>query len=757
MVVAADDMERVLPRVEVGVGRGAFVSGVDPVLIESLEAVAIEVHPRRGVIERRELEGQHVLVMRQGDRRGVRDGTGKDAAVGEGPVENPQAREHDLRHGLVPPDVPGIEGVVSPYAAEVQQGRDAAVLGAVELIVLQAVAARVVGERHAFRIQPRDAIVAAHPERSLRVGEDAVDDHVRQSVLQTEAPERPAFLVEEVQSSPVGADPQVAFRLGRIRGDAQHMIGTESDAIREVAAVYIERTRLRVKTCHAGTDGAQPQGAVGILEIAIHVVFASQDVRAVLGKEVMLPLFRTVDEPADPLRVPDPHASLAVDEGEAKAEHQETVGILQGEAEAAHRSGHGIVVQQPEMHRAAPDRAIGSAHRIHGLQLLERVAGFFPDIGFERTQLLAEQCLVQGLHIGVEGERAGIEAEQTQAGGADPEIAAPIEKHVGDVTLQASTLTEHRRCDRVDAAIEFAADEVIRSRTVQVSIRTKCDGTRDEIRPAVHEAQGVRNASGIPVDAQKHGAFVHQGGYPVRSLSIRDGGGDLVPVVTDRQSQFLPVEGFLETETRGAIAPDPVPDHDGGMTRVGERHRERFIRNEAPVMHVAEHGTLQLDEGVVPGVEPRQQPLPSPDPQVALPVDDQMMDGLVDGLRGGGPCGNGDGGEHLPDRIEQLQALRAGPDPDPAPVVLGHAEYLVVGKRGRVTRDIPVDLEAVSVVAVQPLLGCEPEEALCILQDAEDHALRQSLLDAKGTEVVFARDALLSGGLAGEQKAGKQI
>ena len=80
----------------------------------------------------------------------------------------------------------------------------------------------------------------------------------------------------------------------------------------------------------------------------------------------------------------------------------------------------------------------------------------------------------------------------------------------------------------------------------------------------------------------------------------------------------------------------------------------------------------------------------------------------------------------------QPTALRT--DPQVAGRILGQHRDPVVGQGGGIGRIVPVDLEAVPVVAVEAALSTEPHETRSVLNEAVDEALRQPLRDRQSLE-----------------------
>ena len=63
----------------------------------------------------------------------------------------------------------------------------------------------------------------------------------------------------------------------------------------------------------------------------------------------------------------------------------------------------------------------------------------------------------------------------------------------------------------------------------------------------------------------------------------------------------------------------------------------------------------------------------------------------------------------------------------------------VVAEGVRVFRVVSVYGEAVTIIAVQTILGAEPHEAVAILEDASDRAVREALLDGETSETDSVR------------------
>jgi hypothetical protein len=88
--------------------------------------------------------------------------------------------------------------------------------------------------------------------------------------------------------------------------------------------------------------------------------------------------------------------------------------------------------------------------------------------------------------------------------------------------------------------------------------------------------------------------------------------------------------------------------------------------------------------------------------------------------------------EGLSRRIPTVQSAE-GADPEIAPAVPEQRGNVIVRKRRGVEVVVLENREPVTIVAIQSILGADPEESSAILKDAVDRGLRQAVV---GREVL---------------------
>ena len=192
--------------VEIGVRREA-VSAVHlvPAGIEALQPVPVPVLVRIGVTERRELEGEHIVLVRQRHGLDVWDRflECRFSADAHRPVEDGEVRDDDGRHVRVVADVLREERG-DPIAAAEEQLSIPPVLRATPLVLVarQPVGRVVVSERLRPRIETGDPLLAADPQPDLRRRRAGPQIVARQAIQLRVARECFMLAVEPVQAQP---------------------------------------------------------------------------------------------------------------------------------------------------------------------------------------------------------------------------------------------------------------------------------------------------------------------------------------------------------------------------------------------------------------------------------------------------------------------------------------------------------------------------------------------------------------------------
>ncbi len=135
---------------------------------------------------------------------------------------------------------------------------------------------------------------------------------------------------------------------------------------------------------------------------------------------------------------------------------------------------------------------------------------------------------------------------------------------------------------------------------------------------------------------------------------------------------------------------------------------------------------LPAGEGRVGRLEAEQAVLAGGQPDAPLAVDGQVLD-LVGVQAGGCPRIPAEVHEALAGGVEVAEARPLGAEPDAPVAVLAQAPHAVAADAGGVVGVVLEDADRVPVVAVQPVLGGEPDETLAVLEHVVDHALGQAV------------------------------
>src|SRR5690606_4720223 len=104
-----------------------------------------------------------------------------------------------------------------------------------------------------------------------------------------------------------------------------------------------------------------------------------------------------------------------------------------------------------------------------------------------------------------------------------------------------------------------------------------------------------------------------------------------------------------------------------------------------------------------------------------------------DAPRGGRRAGR-ERAERLRLSVEAREAAAVGRHPQAARPVHEHVLYRRVRERGRVGGLVAEDGVGIAVVAIQPVVRAEPDEAFGVLRDGRDGALREAVLNRQVVE-----------------------
>ena len=94
--------------------------------------------------------------------------------------------------------------------------------------------------------------------------------------------------------------------------------------------------------------------------------------------------------------------------------------------------------------------------------------------------------------------------------------------------------------------------------------------------------------------------------------------------------------------------------------------------------------------------------------------------------------------EALPHRVVAVQPSGGGADPEVAAHIGIQGQDVAVGEGVGVFLIVGEGGEVVAVVAVEPLLGAEPHEALAVLGDAQHAVLGEPIADAEAFKLEGA-------------------
>jgi len=271
IAVGTAHAEKILAGGEAGKGGEPPVGADrDPGIAEARHAVQIPVLPRSAVVQRRELEGDDVVPVRELDLFGVGDRSLEwdppvyRLADGDRAVEELEVGDDDVRDLRVDSDLIGVEGVEAVDAAEEHLPARTEVGGAaVEFVALQTVANIIVAEGLGQRVEARQALGGAGPQPALTILEHRVYGISGESVLHPVAPKSPGLPVEPVDAAAKRAEPQRAVAALK---DGEHVVGADAGGVSRIVPVTSERTGFWIEAVEPAALRSYPEHPLAVLE-----------------------------------------------------------------------------------------------------------------------------------------------------------------------------------------------------------------------------------------------------------------------------------------------------------------------------------------------------------------------------------------------------------------------------------------------------------------------------------------------------------
>ena len=225
--------------------------------------IPITVPVRIRVTQRRELEGEHILRMRQRQGFGIRNGLLEPRAGADRCrfVEDRKTRQRNWRHVRIVLDVLGDERGEPLVAAEEHLSVPPSLVTAPrEVVAPQAVRDVVVPERLCPRIESGQALLAADPQRAGVIFEDAHHIVARQAMLPGIAREDLGLWVEPIQARSQ-AEPE---RSRAVLMNGANAATLQSVWITRFRRVVHEAVRLLVKAAQDAAPRPEPKRAGAI-------------------------------------------------------------------------------------------------------------------------------------------------------------------------------------------------------------------------------------------------------------------------------------------------------------------------------------------------------------------------------------------------------------------------------------------------------------------------------------------------------------
>src|SRR5476649_1606039 len=720
VLVGGLDAEHVVARIEVGVG-GVALGGVgdDPVAVETLQLVGEAVALRRGVVQRREFEGEHRIRFAQRQRAGMFDGrfeyVGMVAMAGaDRLVENLEVGDGHRRRDAVLAHRAGGERGHAIEAAEVQRAvrraqRRAVEVGAFDGAVGAAVLAQVAVEVHGAVDAGFHAVQAgrrADPDGTVRIFVQVVDFVVTEAArIVRVAPvvaETAGGAVEQIEAVE-GAYPQPAAMVFQYR--PHHVVG-QAGAVGRIVAEGLYGVGARIEPVQATARG-DPQHAIAVaddvadgvgVDVAVVTVVA---MIAVCEAGVAGPAAGRV-EVVDAIAPAYPQAAVLV----------------------APQRGHLVIGQAVGIGRivhvdlaVAADRIVAIQAAV-GAQPKQAVA-----VGDDGAHLVVGQVarLVGLAHQPREAAAAQIDTADAIVPGADPEGAEAVAEQrrylvVGDaVAVAVFVAVLDQAIFGGQPAVQAIGDAAHPQRVFAVLVEGR-DAARLEpfalAEAAPLRLRGVELAplfqAGQGADPQRlrgvHLQRLHGVGLVIRRgvepVVDKAGGARRQHVQTRRGADPQPAGGVarqrvdLVVGQAGAVGRVVVPDGEAAVGRV-------------EVLQAVAGGQPQATEAVVED---------GAHVAVAVAALGRFVGTVVD--------------EGLGLRVVVIEAA-VGADPQAAGAVGVQRADPVVTEAGRIGDGAFKADDAIAVVAAQAGLAAEPHEALPVLRDGQHRFLHQSMFDAE--------------------------
>ena len=751
------------------------VADLVPIVVEAVEAIGVVHRPGRGEVQGTEFQGQHLVPVAQHDPfaevgRPVQD----DAAVlgqarPQRAVGQLQVGDHHPRTVAAVADLVGTEDGQAVDAAEVHAPAGAAAAGlGVELVVLKPVADVVVVEGAGVGGEAAEAEVGADPQAAVVVLEHAVDGGVGQAVPHAEAFEVVVLLVVAVQ--PVGGpDPDLP---AAVLGEADHDVAGGAARVSGVVLPGGELAAAGIEALQALGPGSDPDAAAAVGAHRAQGRLAPADPGRQVGHEDVA--FPVVVVQAAHGRQPEGAVAVLAQAEDARV------------AQAAAGVGAGPVVDEAVPAAVVPAQA--AAVRRHPE----------PPVGIlvNRRQSVGADRRAVGLVVQVDLHLVPARHDPVQAAvGADPDLPEAVLAHGPDRRLAEAALgrlarphvqealgvevqqvgavlagdPEHARA--VDGEVAQAVRaEAVGHQGIVADVPAAAGAGLQQVQPAVHggDPEPSRGVLGDAAD---------------RGLGQGVGIGGIVPVMAEAVGlRFVEIQalGGPHPEPAGPIhvqTVDHVVDQAAGVVvGVGpalDQARGRIDAAEAaagpgpdaPVRGLGHapdlvRGQPRRRVGIVPpggdggvgGVEAQQAVLAGGQPDPVLRVDRQVLH-LVGLEAGRGRRIPAEVHEPFLPRVEVAEAGALGPVPDAPLAVLGQAPQAVAADAGRIVGVVLEDADAMPVVAVQAVLGGQPDEPFPVLQHLVDDTLGQPV---PGGDAAEAGRILQGGGRPRGRQQDKQ-
>ncbi len=739
------DFEQVVAGIEIGERDAALRAEIDPVFGQAGHAVGELVVRGRREIQHAELERDDAAAVveldavAQPERRRAFRPHAEHLHVGQREARRPPVFLELRRVEEVEPAGPA-EGQAAVAQPEVRAEG--------ELLALQAVLAVVALHGTGRGGEPHQAGVAGKPEMALCIGDDAPQRVARKAVfarqdLEFDRVRRGGGIDHARESAAARRDPHVA---AFVHGERIHRVRRERRRILRVVAENLEHRPVGAREIEALAFRAEPEVAARILDDGRHDRRADRarggTVRQVAnGARDGIQDVGAAAEGADPeraaVRLGNRHDAFGAERARIARLHRDRFDTPVG-------SEH----LEPAAHRADPERAAPVAPQRRHALVAQRI-------------LTADDCVQRG---GAAGRL--VEADEPVEGGdPHPVVAGILEAEDRLVLEPGGTIAAELPAARVPAAHAAAAradpDQPGRVLVQRHHERVAQRGAvvrvvavmRERAGGAIEQVEAVGGA-----DPQAARAIFEQGAHVVageRCRSLRlvpEGFDDAAAAVGVQQARGVrrdpqrAVPGLeyarnlpavqrsgAETGQRAGIGAPPVqsavgadPDIAGAIEReVGNpvaRERVGILRIVAKVLDVSRPRVQHVDTGIERA-----------DPHVAARVDEHRAHPVA-GDRASVVLDVPVAGEAIGVPIPPCNAVAVQCDPETAVLVLDDLPDVIAGKGTAFASRVRVTVKLAPVVAYEPVLGAEPDEALAILQARHDGRLRQPVLDGEMLE-----------------------